>query len=112
MAGKKTVPSGVPNSNVESLPVKIHTNEGAEVDGSALSDPKMSGLRQKKAADGVNKKQCKSSKSSAAAASKDDGGTTSNKAAGSNSTAERYHSSAAAPQPSVSAAPAPSVRRG
>ena len=76
----------------------------------------MSGLKQKKAADGVNKKQRKSSKGSAAAAvSKDEGGTTSNSNAGSTSTAERSqpdHSSAANPAPSVSAAPVSSVRRG
>ena len=99
---------------LESRPTKIHTK--ATGDGGTLSDPKMSGLKQKKAADGVNKKQRKSSKSSAAAAvSKDEGGTTSDNNAGSASTAERFqpdHSSAANPASSVSAAPVPSVRRG
>ena len=103
-------------SNFRDESFKIHTNDKVASDGSALSDPRMSGLKQKKAADGVNKKQRKSSKGSAAvAASKDKGGTTSNKNAGSNSTAERpqpSHSPAASPSPSVSAAPVPSVRRG
>ena len=100
----------------EGRPTKIHTKDKATGDGSALSDPKMSGLKQKKAADGVNKKQRKSSKGSAAAAvSKDEGGTTSNSNAGSTSTAERSqpdHLAAANPAPSVSAAPVSSVRRG
>lgn len=104
---------------MESRSFKIQTSDKAASDGSTLSDPRMSGLKQKKAADGVSKKQRKSSKgSAAAAASKDEGGTTPNNNDSSNSIAGRPqlgHSSAASaadPAPSVSVAPVPSVRRG
>ena len=82
-----------------------------------VSEPNMTGLKQRKAADGVNKKQQRKSKASSSEASKDEGGKarSSSNSAGTTGNAAKDRPGAvpkAASLPSVSAAPVPNVRRG
>ena len=81
-----------------------------------VSEPNMSGLKQRKAADGVNKKQQRKSKASSEA-SKDEGGKarSSSNSAGTTGNAEKDQPGVvpkAVSLPSASAAPVPNVRRG
>jgi len=81
-----------------------------------VSEPNMSGLKQRKAADGVNKKQQRKSKASSEA-SKDEGGKarSSSNSAGTTGNAVKDQPGVvpkAVSLPSVSAAPVSNVRRG
>lgn len=82
-----------------------------------VSEPNMSGLKQRKAADGVNKKQQRKSKDSSSEASKDEGGKarSSSNSAGTTGNAVKDQPGVVpkdASLPSASAAPVPNVRRG
>ena len=113
MAGSKSGPKTATNDKCRGKSDSAQDKDTAASGGGPVSGPKMSGLKQRKVADGVNKIK-KQRKSKASVAASKDAGEAKSSSNGTGTTGNDHPSNVSntASLTSVSAAPVPSVRRG